>query len=97
MDNFVLPLRSMYFFVFIRGSYTTVVSKSVSELVSHPVPNPVTIPGTPTISYQSTIGVCTATCAWNKKIYWHGHLQLIEFPVLEFHLMKSELNYLSSL
>ena len=45
------------------------------------------------------IGACTATCAWNKKIYWHGlvHLQLIEFPALEFDLLKSELSYLSSL
>ena len=34
-----------------------------------------------------------------KKYYWHGlvHLQGIEFPVMEFHLLKSELNYLSSL
>ena len=33
-----------------------------------------------------------------KKYHWHGlvHLQWIEFPDLEFHLLKSELNILES-
>ena len=57
------------------------------------------IPGTPTISYQSDYRCMHCHLCPEQKKYWHGlvHLQWIEFPALEFHLLKSELNYLSSL
>ena len=81
----------------------TIIEKCLCTFVPPgiPIPNHVTItqpiPGSPTISYQSDYWCMHCHLCLEPKNLLAWALAIIEFPVLSFHLLKSGLNYFSSL